>query len=280
MKKRGKICLVAALALLLALSTVAQAEMYVEGFLGGNTAANLGGASFHQSDVEQPPNGDNGPTGPIESFLNFQSNGATAPAVVGGARIGTWFVPTGFLGYAYPDWMKYLGFYTDISYHKLNVNRQSVRVDDFNDAGVFQGSFPGEFYSEGYVFTWAFMFAGRYGFFPDSEVPFGRLQPFVGVGPAILFTAMKPQAIAYNNGAVGGYANPNRDFAVVPALAVDAGVRYMALKNVSIDLTFRYRYAQPNFQFNFTDINGNPSSLNFSPTYNLFSGILGVAYHF
>ena len=284
MKKQGGIWLMVALALLLALPTAAQAEMFVEGFLGGTTAADMGSPSFHQKDLPPPPPApppppDTEPDG-IGSFLNFKTNGATTPAVVGGVRIGTWFVPTGTLGYSFPGWMKYFGFYTDFSYHKLNVTRQSCPVTDFTDAGAYNGNFPGTFSSKGYVATWAFMFSGRYGFLPDSEVPFGRLQPYVGVGPAILFTAMKPQAVVYSGGTVGGYANPSNDFQVVPALAVDAGIRYMVFPHVSVDISFRYRYAQPNFKFNFTDIHGGASSLNFAPTYNLFSGMFGVAYHF
>ena len=42
MKKRREICFITALALLLALSIMAQAAMYVEGFLGGTTASNQG----------------------------------------------------------------------------------------------------------------------------------------------------------------------------------------------------------------------------------------------
>ena len=67
---------------------------------------------------------------------------------------------------------------------------------------------------------------------------------------------------------------------VAPALVVDAGLRYMIGPKFSIDLNFRYRYAQPNFHFNFTDMNGGASRLNFSTTYNLFSGMAGIAYHF
>ena len=36
------------------------------------------------------------------------------------------------------------------------------------------------------------MFAGRYGFLPDSEVPFGRLQPYIAVGPALF--CVQPEA--------------------------------------------------------------------------------------
>ena len=51
MQKRGKICLMVVLALLLALPVPAQAAMYVEGLLGGTTAANMGSPSFHQKDL-------------------------------------------------------------------------------------------------------------------------------------------------------------------------------------------------------------------------------------
>ena len=132
----------------------------------------------------------------------------------------------------------------------------------------------------GYVVTWAFMFAARYGFLPDEEVPFGRLQPWVAVGPGILFTGVRPKAQVYAGNNVGAIASPGWNFAVTPALVVDAGVRYMFRKKFSVDLSFRYRYAKPNFDFDFTDIRGAPSNLRFAPTYHLFSGMIGIAHHF
>ena len=128
MKKQGGIWLIVALALLLALPTAAQAEMFVEGLLGGTTAADMGSPSFHQKDLPPPPPASAPPpvTPPPDSFLKFKTNGATSPAVIGGVRLGVNFVPTGTLGCNYPDWMKYFGFYTDFSYHKLNVTRTFV----------------------------------------------------------------------------------------------------------------------------------------------------------
>ena len=65
------------------------------------------------------------------------------------------------------------------------------------------------------------------------------------------------------------------------ALSVESGVRYMCTKNVSIDLSFKYRYAQPSFSFNgANNADGAPASFKLNPTYNLFSGEIGVAYHF
>jgi opacity protein-like surface antigen len=129
------------------------------------------------------------------------------------------------------------------------------------------------------------MFTGRYGFFPDSEVPFGRLQPYVGVGPAIMFTSMKPKLHTRGIGTFNGVQtlgmDPGNQGSTDIALAVDAGVRYMALKNVSFDLSFKYRYAQPNYTFN--GQNGPdfvPAKFTMSPALNLYSFQLGVAYHF
>jgi opacity protein-like surface antigen len=259
---------------LLGLAVTAGAEMYVEGYIGGVGASNLGDDFvYHQQDPRMEDT--------IRTNVRANPSGPVNAAVIGGLKIGTWFVPTGFLGYNYPDWCKYFGFYTDFSFHRLDIRRHQTGFSAFSDAGVFEGNFPGDFQSEGTVATWAFMLAARYGFFPDSEVPFGRLQPYVAVGPAVMFSTMQPKIIVYNPlHQVISAASPGSQSSVNVALAVDAGLRYMCLKNVSIDLSFKYRYAQPNFSFNFTDINGAPSSFNYSPTYNLFSGQLGVAYHF
>ena len=194
MRKPRRVLVIAALALLLALATGAQAAMYMEAYLGGNAASGLGGG---------------------------------APTVIGGWRVGTWFVPEGALGLKYPNWMRYFGFYTDISLHGLNANISALQGD-------------------GNVATWAFMPVARLGFIKDDEVPFGRLQPYLGIGPGVFL-------VRFDN------FNSSR---VSTALVMDAGVRYMVTRRFSLDLFFRYRHAQQNV------------------TYNLFSGMAGIAYHF
>jgi opacity protein-like surface antigen len=259
---------------LLTLPGPARAEMYLEGYLGGNTAS-----SFDRS-VRITNNAD-----PAD-FVTANLPGGPNAAVIAGLKLGTWFVPTGFLGYNYPDWMKYFGFYTDFSFHRLDARRQQFGF--FSPAGDFVGT--ADFHSEGTVATWAFMFAARYGFFPDSDVPFGRLQPYVAVGPAIMFSTQRPKI---DNGTpIINSFSPGSSDSVDIALAVDAGLRYMCLKNVSIDLSFKYRYANPGYNYS-----GNlglgvlgitaqaalptiPVRTTYSPDLNLFSVQLGAAYHF
>jgi len=282
---------------LVALAAPASAEMYVEGYLGGTAAANMGQALTIQ---DIPGLGKNG----ITQDNHLQFPGTSDATVLGGLKLGTWFVKEGFAGYSgYPDWMKYFGFYTDFSFQRLEMRGQTISGTT-NTPGVLNspgGPFvagaswvnpnAGQITSEGSLATWAFMFAARYGFLPDSEVPFGRLQPYVAVGPAVMFSSMSPKiATTFVGGVVvpgflcsqisgGSQASTNI------GLAADAGIRIMALKNVSIDLSFKYRYAQPSYTFSGIDgstansLNG-PATFKLNPVYSLFSGQLGVAYHF
>jgi opacity protein-like surface antigen len=269
----GLAILAAALAVL---PGAAQAEMYLEGYMG------IVGASNSSTTLT---------FGRPESVVNNAASIGVPgrydnPFFQGGLKVGTWFVKEGFLGANYPDWMKYLGFYIDFSYHNLTQRNQSATFVTRNAAGAITYTAPSPanpvtptFSSEGTCATLAFMFAGRYGFLQDSEVPFGRLQPYVAVGPAILFATQEPK-----------FADPNIGYGIKPSgsastavicLAVEGGVRYMALKNVSLDLSFKYRYAAPSFTYDFTDaFSGLAHSFTYKQTYNLFSGQLGVAYHF
>ncbi len=260
---------------LVALAAPASAEMYVEGYLGGTAASNVGQAfSTHEA---VPING----IAAEDSHLHF--SGTPEATVLGGLKLGTWFVKGGFAGYSgYPDWMKYFGFYTDFSFQRLEVNGPisgtSFRLPPF--AGLALSN-AGQFTSQGSIATWAFMFAARYGFYPDAQVPFGRLQPYVAVGPAVMFSSMSPKfSTTYvNGGATDLTSSGGSQGATNIALAVDAGLRIMVLKNVSVDLSFKYRYAQPSYTFNGIDF-GIPTSFKLEPVYQLFSGQLGVAYHF
>lgn len=276
---------------LAALAAPASAEMYVEGYLGGTTAANMG-QTFTIQDI--PPG-----TGFFSAIQNnrLQFPGSSDPTVLGGLKLGTWFVHEGFAGYSgYPDWMKYFGFYTDFSFQRLEMHSQTI--SGMSDYTLFPPGVPppfhilspnaGTFTSEGSIVTWAFMFAGRYGFLPDSEVPFGRLQPYVAVGPAVMFSSLSPKI---NTVFTGGPPNGNYDSQINGssqastniALAVDAGIRIFALKNVSFDISFKYRYAHPSYDFTGIDagfFTANAATFKLSPVYQLFSGQLGVAYHF
>jgi hypothetical protein len=261
---------------LVALAARARAEMYVEGYLGGATASGMG-----QNFVvhESHPN----PTPPIttdgSTFGDFHLTypGNTEPSVIGGVKLGTWFVHDGFAGYSgFPDWMKYFGFYTDFSYQRLEMPGQRLSGGNYFNNGALANNVLGSISSDGMAATWAFMLAGRYGFLPDSVVPFGRLQPYVAVGPAVMFTTMDPKLLANGLG-----MSPGADTVATIALSVESGIRYMCTKNVSLDLSFKYRYAQPSFSYSgINAADGAPASFKLNPTYNLFSGEIGVAYHF
>jgi hypothetical protein len=256
------------LAALVMLPAGAQAEMFVEGYIGGSFPANASDPILGTLDT--------GEAGPF----TFNHPGSIDPAFQGGLKFGAWFERSGVLaGINFPSWMKYLGFYLDFSYHRLDFHRQEGTFF-YIPAGP---TFRNYFYSKGTAATLAFMFAFRFGFLPDSEVPFGRLQPYVAVGPAILFSSQIPKIYALPGG-TGFVLKAPSNSSVDPALAVEAGLRWMVLKHVSLEASFKYRYAKPSYNYN-SVIGAGPGfsdlfSFNFSPTLNLLSFQMGAAYHF
>ncbi len=270
--KKGKVFVVA-LALLALVAGTAQAEMYVEGYLGANFAANSSGnlaTAF--------------PALPI-SFSSGNLEGNIDPALTGGIKLGAWFEQSGVLsGINFPTWMKYMGFFLDFQYHRVDfAQRGGSRTASFLGVPFLTSTFKAK--SEGAAATMAFMFAFRYGFLKDKEVPFGRLQPYIAIGPAIMFTWQQPTFTVEN------FYGPGADLAFNPdsthsnnvALQLEGGLRWMCLRNVSVDLSFKWRKVHGVYDYTSSIpfiFGGIPVKAQQSRDFNFFSVNLGAAYHF
>ncbi|MGA9755715.1 MAG: hypothetical protein WBV23_11295 [Desulfobaccales bacterium] len=227
---------------LLALSGVAQSAMWAGVELGGNFVPSTK-LSVAGIDV---------------------NNTSFHPAVIGGGTLGYDFVNAGFGGYAWPDWMKYFSVATDFTYNRLNMSSL--------------GNIAGGSRENGYVAAWTFLLMAHYGFLPDSEVPSGRINPYIGVGPAIVFSGINfslpvpysalPQAKYLGVGINSRFGTS----ATNVALVVEPGIRWVCLKNVSIDTAFRWRYCVPAYDFDNATVKVNPL--------NQLSFLVRANYHF
>ncbi|MCL6622945.1 MAG: outer membrane beta-barrel protein [Syntrophobacterales bacterium] len=247
----------AILVALLLLPVSGGAEMYVGLYIGGNFAA------------ETTPRWDAARIGgtmipPPLPVRTFWAHGVSPdPALVVGGKIGYWFSREGLLSLDYPDWLKYFGFEIQLDWHNLDWGRQNVTIEPI---GL---NIPLE--NDGYMITLAFLLMGRYGFMPDQEVPFGRLQPYIGVGPAVIFTRT--------------HLNIGRDYKSTEAdlgLAVETGLRYMIRKNISVHAAFRYRFVKVHADVD-DKIFGIAPYYIYIPMrakYSLFNILIGASYHF
>ena len=70
----------------------------------------------------------------------------------------------------------------------------------------------------------AFHIVGRYGFLPDpdKDIPFGRLQPYIGLGPAV-------GVLYFQNDSAKNFGMDGQ-----------AGVRYMFTRNIAAFVEFDY----------------------------------------
>ena len=144
----------------------------------------------------------------IETPLNV-STIKFAPSVVGGLKLGYFFQ-------SFP----WFGVELESSFNRQDVRKAAVTLSPAlgvppNDQGSVAAA-------RLYVWTNAMHFMGRYGFFRDKEVPFGRLQPYVGIGPGFV--------IIYSW----------RDAAKNFSLDAEAGVRYMIRPQLSAFVEYKF----------------------------------------
>jgi opacity protein-like surface antigen len=224
MKKRMYVLGVAALlAALMAMSGVAQSAMWVGAEMGGNFNPNTKMQVGNSSD-------------------NFGTN--IRASVIGGVTLGYDFVNAGFAAYAWPDWMKYFSFAMDLTYNRLDIHSNNGFGHLLSPSSRFNG----------YEVAWTFLFMAHYGFLPDSEVPGGRINPYIGVGPAIVWTGAEFSTAVDNTRYTGRYGVD----AMNVALVVEPGIRWVCFKNVSVDTAMRYRYSVPSWGIDGSTVKANP----------------------
>jgi opacity protein-like surface antigen len=181
--------------------------------------------------------------------LTTAHNVAMSAGVLGGLKFG-------YFTHTYP----WFGLEVETNFTRQDVWNQTVSISPAlggsNTASLVTSNW--------YIWNNSIKLMGRYGFLPDSEVPFGRLQPYVGIGPG--FEVIYSQTDSAKNF----------------SLEVEAGIRYMMLKNVSAFLEYKFSQ-QWNVELESQTIYTNnaqfpPRTATFDVTSHKI--VLGVAYHF
>ena len=120
-----------------------------------------------------------------------------------------------------------------------------------------------------YFLVWGMQtnLVARYGFLKDKEVNFGRLQPYVGIGPG--------WEVVY------GTFDSSKNFAIEAM----GGIRYMLTDKVSLFVEYKYSYQfnieYQDVHFNQTTVKiGNSPNSTFIFNFPHHRFILGIAYHF
>jgi hypothetical protein len=237
-------------------SISAEAEMDAGLYVGGNFVADTNPSwdalKIQGTDIPPPI--------PVNHFEAH--NVKVSPSILVGGRIGYWFSREGTWARNYPDWMKYFGVAISIDWHELNWPLQDATISPINLRTPLK--------NYGLMVTASFLLMMRYGYMPDQEVPFGRLQPYLGIGPAVVFHDT--------------HLNIGNDYKSTEgslALVVESGVRYMITKKVSIDAALRYKYAPVYVQVDDRLFN-IPFGVYIPMTtiYHMFNVFAGVSYHF
>jgi opacity protein-like surface antigen len=144
---------------------------------------------------------------------------AESPATLFSNKFNTSLTGGLKLGY-FTHTVPYLGWEVESSVNNSYVNRRTLSTSR-PIQGYSVASVPNDFWVN---WTTALHIVGRYGFLPDKEVPFGRLQPYVGIGPAFI--------VLYEE------VDSAKNFGI----DVMAGMRYMFTKHIGAFVEYKYNH--------------------------------------
>lgn len=174
-------------------------------------------------------------------------NIAYEPGILGGIKFGR-----------YLDSYPWLGWETETSF-----SRNRIRGDQGRISPPLPGGPSNLIDGSDWFMIWALQtnLLARYGFLKDKEVTFGRLQPYVGIGPGL--------EIIY----------ARKDSAKNFAIETMAGVRYMFTPKIALFCEYKFSYQFAVEYQDFTPAKqGSGGTMTFDVPHHRF--VLGVSYHF
>ena len=132
------------------------------------------------------------------------------PAIIGGLKFGHFF-----------DSLPWFGFELEMNFSRHAIRKQQVSISPPVPAGTNELTLPNY-----RIYIWAMQYnlLARYGFLKDKEVPFGRLQPYVGLGHGF--------EVLY------GTTDSAKNFSI----ATQAGLRYMLTKKIAMFWEYKFSY--------------------------------------
>lgn len=213
-------------------------EWYVAGYTG---LSYLPAADWKMSEK------DFGPT--------FQSRTAKnivyQPGILGGIKFGRYF-----------DSFPWFGVEVETNFSRNNIRGNQGRISPPVPGGPTDALGGADWFM---IWDMQCNLLARCGFLKDKEIPFGRLQPYVGIGPGF--------EVIY------GKFDSAKNF----ALETQAGVRYMCTQNIGIFVEYKFSYQFDVEYQNFliakrSDLPPGGGTMVLDVPHHRF--VVGVSYHF
>lgn len=237
------------------------------------------GAVFEKIKVKDVKTKDTYTLDDLNASFNYSTTRGIDPRYMGGITLGGWFANSCACNNA-----KYLGLSLDSNAASLNFHLEnpSTYVTYTQDStGPSSTSVATKFSNHGFIVTTSLFFNMRFSAFPTCKQPFGILQPYIGVGPALVIiredsTLFIESNIADGNG-LGVYIfsdeiikTSKKTYLSAGAVA-DLGLRIMVSRRVFLDGILKYCYTKPSL---------NNKTIRFHPKIHLFSFHGGLGYSF